>query len=168
MSSGTGTGRYFGDVKEAFSVGGWRSWWLVATWFSYPVAIQMVLHPSRSLQLQSWLQGLDVPYEFTNHQLVAGELVALFVLASLSLSMFLATILLYRKAGFWFRLWPLVGVAVGFFGNLGWWIATRHFDPVGALAGLSPLSGAVAIFGICEKLGRGFVFPEGAASAQRA
>jgi hypothetical protein len=165
---GSGTGRYFGDVKETFSVGTWRGWWLAATWFLYPGAVQMVLHPSRSIQFQSWLQGLDIPYEFTTHQLVAGELTALFVLASLSLSMFLATLLLYRKAGFWFRLWPLVGVVTGFFGNLGWWIATQHFDPVGALAGLTPLSGAVAIFGICEWQGKKFVFSKGASATQRA
>jgi hypothetical protein len=127
MSSGTG--RYFGDVKEAFSVGTWRAWWLMAMYFLCPVAVQMALHPARAIQLQSYLQGLDIPYgEFTSHQLVAGELTALFILASLSLATFLATILLYRKAGFWFRLWPVAGVATGFFGNLGrarWRVSRR-------------------------------------------
>jgi hypothetical protein len=159
------TGRYFGDTKEAFSVGTWRGWWLITTWFLYPVAIQTVLHPSRSIQFLQYSQGLDVRYEFTTHQLVAGELAALAALASLSLSMFMATILLYRKAGFWFRTWPLVGVATGFFGNLGWWIATQNFDPVGALAGLSPLSLSVVIFAVCEWQGREFVFGKGAARA---
>ena len=161
------TGKYFTDVKEAFSVGSWRGWWLVTTWFLYPVAVQAALHAERSIQLANWLQGLPVPYEFTSRQLLAGELMALFALAALSLSMFVATLLFYRKAGFWFRLWPLVGIAVGGFGNLGWWIATKHFDPVGALAGFAPLSLSYVVFAICEKLGKEFVFPAGKTSAQR-
>jgi hypothetical protein len=160
-------GRYISAVRETFSVGSLRVRWLVMTWFSYPVAVQAVLHSERSIQLANWLQGLPVPYAFTSRQLIAGELMALFALASLSLSMFIATVLIYRKAGFWFRLWPLVGIAVGFFGNLGWWIATRHFDPVGALAGFSPLSMSFVVFAICEKLGKEFVFPSGSARTQR-
>jgi hypothetical protein len=168
--AGLDGGKYWRQVKEAFAVGSWRSVWLVGTWFACPVAVQMVLHPARSIQLQDWLQGLDVPasYQLTQHQLFAGELGAVFTLASISLSMFLATFLLYRKAGYWFRLWPLVGIVVGFFGNLGWWIATRHFDPIGAMAGLSPLSLAFAIFAVCEWQGKEFVFGKGgAATAQR-
>jgi cobalamin synthase len=163
---GVDIGSYLREVKEAFAVGTWRGWWLVMTWLLYPVAIQTALRPSRSIQLQNWLQGLPVPYQFTGRQLVAGELSALFALASLSLAMFLATVLLYRKAGYWFRLWPLVGVIVGFFGNLAFWIATRHFDSIGALAGFSPLAAAVVIFGVCEHLGKEFVFPEGAKPAK--
>jgi hypothetical protein len=163
----TSVGRYLGAVKETFSVGSWRGWWLVMTWLLYPVAVTMVLKPSRSIQLGSYMQGLDVPHVFTSQQLMAGEVIALFALASLSLSMFMATVLIYRKAGFWFRMWPLVGIVVGGFGNLGWWIGTQHFDPIGALAGLSPLSMAFVVFAICEKLGKEFVFPSGSTSTQR-
>jgi hypothetical protein len=168
MSRGLDIGKNIEDAKNAFAVGGWRGYWLLGTWLAYPVAVQAALHPARAIQLQDWLQGLYVPaaYELTSRQLVAGELSALFALASLSLAMFQATILLYRKAGYWFRLWPLVGVTVGFFGNLAWWIATRHFDPVGALAGLSPLSWSVAIFAICEKQGREYVFGKNAKPAK--
>jgi hypothetical protein len=162
MSTGAANLR---ETKEAFATGGWRGGALVGTWLLYPVGVQMALHPWRSIQWQNYLQGLQVPYQFTMRQLVAGELSALFLLASLSLAMFLATILLYRKAGYWFRLWPLVGVTVGFFGNLGWWIATGHFDPLGALAGLAPLSLSVVIFAICEKQGREFVFGKDAKPA---
>jgi hypothetical protein len=168
MSNGLDVGKYIEDAKIAFAAGNWRSYWLVGTWLSYPVAVQTALHPARAIQLQDWLQGLDVPaaYELTGRQLVAGELSALFALASLSLSMFMATVLLYRKAGFWFRLYPLVGLTVGFCGNLGWWIATRHFDSVGALAGMSPLSAAVVVFAICEWQGRDFVFGKTAKPAK--
>ena len=165
--AGLGIGRYGGDVKEAFAVAGWRGWLMVSTWLVYPVAVKTALLPPRSIQFENWAQGLPVPYGFSERVLVDGELTALACLASLSLLMFFATVLFYRKAGFWFRLWPLVGLTVGFFGNLGWWIGTGHFDPVGALAGLSPLSLSVVIFALCEKLGRDFVFGKGAAGAQR-
>ena len=164
MVAGVDAGRYWTKVREAFVVGSWRSVWLLGTWFACPVAVQMVLRPARSIQLQDFLLGLDVPatYQLTQHQLFAGEVYALFTLASISLSMFVATLLLYRKAGYWFRLWPLVGIVVGVFGNLGWWIATRHFDPVGALAGFSPLSLAFLIFAVCEWQGKEFVFGKSA------
>jgi hypothetical protein len=158
-------GKYSREAKEAFAGGSWRGQLLIGTWLLYPVAVTMVIKPWRSIQLGSYMQGLDVPHVFTDQQLIAGEVIALFILASLSLTMFWATVLLYRKAGYWFRTWPLVAITVGFFGNLGWWIFTQHFDPAGALVGLSPLSFSVAIFAICEKKGREFVFGKGATSS---
>jgi hypothetical protein len=151
-------GSYWTHTKEAFSVGGWRSAALIGTWFCCPVAIGSVMHPSDVIGFQDWMQGLPVPHEFTSQQLWAGEFSALFALASLSLTMFVVTVLFYRKATFWFRLWPLAGIAAGFFGNIGWWVAKGNFDPAGALIGLSPLSLAVVIFAICEWQGREFVF----------
>jgi hypothetical protein len=164
--NGLSAGKYCGHAKEAFTVGGWRGWWLIATWLSYPVCVATVLHPSDVIGFQDWMQGLAVPHEFTSQQQWAGELSALFALASFSLSMFMATVLLYRKAGFWFRLWPLVAVVVGLCGNIGWWIAKQHFDPVGALLGLAPLSLSVLIFAVCEKQGREFVFGKDAKPAK--
>jgi hypothetical protein len=166
--SDVAVGKYLRQSKEALAAGSWRSWWLVGTWFACPVAVQSVLHPARAIQLQDYLQGLHVPAanELTGQQLAAGELSALFALSSIALSMLMATMLLYRKAGYWFRLWPLVGLAVGGFGNLGWWIATAHFDPIGALAGMSPLSLAVGIFALCEWQGREWVFGKDAKTAK--
>jgi hypothetical protein len=161
-----GAGRYFEETRIAFGRAPMASWLLVGIWLVYPVAVQTVLHPSDAVGFQDWLQGLTVPHEFTRRMLMAGELSALFGLVGLSLGMFVATIMLYRKAGFWFRLWPLVGLVSGFFGNLGWWIHKGYFDPVGALAGLAPLSLAVMIFALCDKLGRDFVFGKDAKAAQ--
>jgi hypothetical protein len=150
-------GRNFEETKEGFAVAGWRGWLLLALFMLYPVAVQTVLHPSDAVGFQYWLQGEPVPHLFTTHMLVAGELAALFSLIGLSLAVFVVTLLFYRKAGYWFRLWPLVGITVGGFGNLGWWFYTGHFDPFGALAGLAPLSLSVVIFAICDHLGRDFV-----------
>lgn len=160
-------GKYSREASNAFSVGNWRGALLIGTWLLYPFSVTMVLKPMRSIQLGNWLQGMPVPHEFTGQQLIAGEVIALFILASLSLAMFWATVLLYRKAGYWFRTWPLVGVVVGFLGNLGWWYVTQKFNSVGALVGFAPLSFAVLIFTICDKLGRDFVFGKGVAAAQR-
>jgi hypothetical protein len=36
-----------------------------------------------------------------------------------------------------------------------------YFDPIGALAGLTPLVAAVVCHGVCERLGANFVFGPG-------
>lgn len=153
--------RYLGGLLEAWRASGVFGYLLVAVWLLYPVAIVTVFHPSDAVGFQLWLQGFVVPHTMTSRALTAGEAVALVALLALSLLQLGIVTLIYRRAKFFARLWPLATFLVGFIANGIWWLRTGHFDPWGALAGLTPLVAAIVCQGVCESLGGDFVFGPG-------
>ena len=142
-------------------VSGFLGYLLVATWLLYPVAVVTVFHPADAVGFQLWLQGFVVPNTMTDRALYAGEAAALLALAVLSLVQWVIITLIYHRSQFFVQLWPLALFLIGFIANGVWWLRTGYFDPLGALAGLTPLVAAVACHGVCERLGAAFVFGPG-------
>lgn len=159
--SGKSTGKYYGDLKIAAGRGKLSSGVLIACWLVFPVAVQTVLHPTQAIGFEYWLQGQEVPRYYTMQMATAGELKALMALGGLILLMLGATVLFYRRAGYWVKLWPVPGLAVGIMANAAWWAHSGFFDRIGALAGLSALAVMVICEAVCEHIGADFVFGKG-------
>lgn len=151
-------GRYFGGLYEAWQASGVLGYLLVAIWLLYPVSVVTVFHPSDAVGFQLWLQGFVVPSAMTDQALNAGLAVAVLALATLSLFQWVVVTLIYRRAQFYVRLWPLAAFLVGGIANGIWWLEKGYFDPWGAMAGLTPLIAAIVCHGVCERLGGDFVF----------
>jgi hypothetical protein len=154
-------GKYIAGLQEAAKEGGFLTFLLMMIWLLYPCAVVTVFHPSDAVGLQLWLQGFVVPDYMTHRALNEGEGAALFVLFTLSVFQFLIIALIYRRIQFMIEFWPAAVVLIGGIANGLWWIKTGHFDPEGALAGLTPLVAAVICHGVCERLGAEFVFGPG-------
>jgi hypothetical protein len=153
---------YREGLHAAWMESGVLGYLLVLVWLLYPVAVVTVFHPADAVGFQAWMQGAVIPRFMTSQMLYAGEAVALLALAALSLLQFGVIVLIYRRVQFYVQLWPLAVFLVGGIANGVWWLRTGYFDPVGAMAGLTPLVAAVACQGICERLGGDFVFGPGA------
>jgi hypothetical protein len=153
--------RYLRALHAAWLESGILGYLLMMVWLLYPVAVVTVFHPADAVGFQAWLQGVAIPRFMTSRMLYAGEAAALLALAVLSLFQLGLIVLIYRRAQFFVQLWPLAVCLVGGLANGIWWLRTGYFDPMGALAGLTPLVAAVVCHGVCERLGGNFVFGPG-------
>jgi hypothetical protein len=154
-------GRYIGGVIETWQVSGGLKYLLVILWLLYPTAIVTVFHPADAIGFEHWLEGLPIPREVFPQTLVAGGLWAVAMLFVLSVFQFVVILLIYRRTGFFVRLWPLALILTGGIANGIWWLAKGYFDPWGAMAGLTPVVATIGCFGVCEQLGAAFVFGPG-------
>ena len=141
-------GQCMGAVHEAARQSGFLGITLGFAWLAYPFTVVTVFHPSDAVGLQLWLQGFVVPQFMSERALAEGEGAALLSLVALSLFQFGVVVLIYRRIQFMIELWPLATFLIGGIANGVWWVKTGHFDPEGALAGLTPLVAAVACHGV--------------------
>jgi hypothetical protein len=154
-------GKYYGDLRVAADRGKLVSSVLVIGWLLFPVAVQTAFHPADAVGFEYWLQHQPVPRFYTEHMVAAGEITAAMALIGLGLFMLGATVLFYRRAGYWVKLWPAAAIVVGLIANGVWWYHTGYFDRVGALAGATSLALMVICEAVCEHLGADFVFGQG-------
>ena len=173
---GEDAGRYGSYLREGYPRSGIVGWLVPVGWFTFPVALQTVLHPTDALGLEHYLQGEAVPRAFTAQAVTAGEGYALVALAVLLLLQLVGTVLFYRRVRLTEviegeritvpALWPLACLFAGVVGNGLWWFGTGHFDPTGAVFGVASTSLTIGCEIACEKLGRDFVFGSEAAAPQ--
>jgi hypothetical protein len=151
-------GNYLGGLSVAAQESGIFGILLIVVWLAYPTAFVTVWHPEDAVGFQLWLQGFAVPHFMSRQALLAGEGAAVVALAVLSLAQYNIIQMIYRRCGFYVRLWPLAAFLVGFVANGIWFWRTGYFDFWGAMAGLSPVVAAIVSHGICERGAGNFVF----------
>jgi hypothetical protein len=159
--NGKSFGKYYADLRVATGKAKVTMLVLIAGWVLFPVAVQSMFHPTHPIGFEYWLQGQPVPRMYTIQQTTAGELKAIASVAILSLFIFGATVLFYRKAAYSVKLWPVPGLLIGIVGNGAWWFHTGFFDSFGALVGGLSLVLMVLCEAVCEHLGQDFVFGKG-------
>jgi len=152
-------GKYCGDLQIACGRAKLLVSVLVAGWLLFPVAVVTMFYPTDAIGFQHWMEHDAVPRFYTWHMATVGFFeAAAATFIGLSPAMFLATVLFFRRAKFFVKLWPVPGVLVGVIANGFWWLDTGFFDRPGALAGLASLVLMVICEAICEHLGADFVF----------
>jgi tryptophan-rich sensory protein len=174
MNSRFDPAMYAAQVQVAYARA-WRSPWpyvIALGWVLAPFAVSCVLHPSDVIRLQAFMQGLDKPHWFSQQQLTAGCVQAVFALGVLALVQICATTLFYRRVQMFVGpgpvaappLWPIAFVATGVVGNAMWLAGTGQIDLQGWVVGCSSAALAVACERVMELLGKRFVFgaPQGA------
>ena len=154
-------GKYYGDLTIAAGRAKLMTSVLIGGWLLFPVAVQTVLHPTHAIGFEHWLQQQEVPRYYTMHMVTIGEVKALGALITLFVFMLGATVLFYRRAGYWVKLWPVPALLVGVLANSVWLLHTGFFDRIGMLAGFSSLALMVICEAVCENLGADFVFGKG-------
>jgi hypothetical protein len=155
-------GRYVWAPIDMLQKGGVLSLVLVTIWVLYPFVLQTLIHPTDAVGFQAWVQGLPISRYVSRQAIFAGEITTLIVLVALGLLQLGVVVLLYRRLGYRFSVWPLALVLIGGVANGIWWWRTGYLDLRGASAGLSPLVLAAVCQGACEKLGQEFVFGKNA------
>lgn len=161
MKVGETIGDYFGDLHAACSRAKLLVVVMIAGWLSWPVAVATVFHPTQAIGFQFWMQSEPVPRFYTWSQATAGTIDAAIGLFGVTIVMLGATVLFYRSAKFWVKLWPMPAVLIGVIGNAGWWIDKAFFDRPGVLLGFSAVALALFCEAVCEHLGADFVFGKG-------
>jgi hypothetical protein len=159
-------GRYFarvhvGAVRSPFCTGYVALVWALIPWF-----VQTLVFPGDFTRFRAFVMGLPIPAysRLTAHQITAGFLDIVFVLAALLLGQFVATLYFYRRAQIEGKaaarptLWPVSAIATALLGNAIWEIVLPNgLDFEGFLVGLMPALVTLAIEHILEALGRDFV-----------
>lgn len=159
-------GRYAAQVQ----VGAVRSPFLTAyvavVWALTPFFVQTLVFPGDFTRLRAFVMGLTIPAysRLTTHQITAGFLDTVFVLAALLLGQFVATLYFYRRAQIEGKaaarptLWPISAIATGLLGNAIWEIVLPNgLDLEGFVVGLLPALVTITIEHILEAFGREFV-----------
>jgi hypothetical protein len=131
---------------------------LVGVWFAVPFTVQMLFNPSDVTRLERVIDGQPMPSFFSQQMLTTGGIKAAVAFVILALLILGALTLLYRRAEFSVRLWPVAALLVGVIGNCGWWVGTGFFDWQGGLVGWSPMALVVGVELVCERLGQDFIF----------
>jgi hypothetical protein len=156
-----GTGNYLGRLFEYWRVSGILGLLLIFILATWPVGVVTLYHPADAVGFHAWLVDLAIPEYVTLRQLIVSEVQVLMALAFLFLLQLGIVTLIYKRTGFYIALWPVGLFLIGGLANGIWYLTKGYFDPVGAMAGLTPVVTTVVIHGICERLAGKLAFGDG-------
>jgi hypothetical protein len=157
-------GKYYGNLRAALGEVSAKAAaaLLVATWVTFPVAVQSLLHPMDVAGFGYYLQGgaAAVPRYYTSEQVSTGEIKAFVALVVIGVIAYLGARLFYASAKFSVALWPVAGLLTGVVGNIAWWFHSAP-SPSGSLSGLSTVALMVLCQGIIEYFAQDATFGKG-------